>query len=58
MKANHKQNGVKLTASKPNRVNRKQTEEITYVTVLTALVQYSSVHDRFMSSTSIMWGDR
>ena len=40
----------KLTASKPNRANRKQTEEITwwapaYVTVLIALVQYSSVHE-------------
>ena len=31
--------------SKPNRANRKQTEEITYVTVLAALVQYTSVHE-------------
>ena len=35
---NCKQNAVKLTASKPNHANRKQSEEITYVTVLTALV--------------------
>ena len=45
MKANRKQNAVKLTTSKPNCANRKETEEITYVTVLTALVHYSSVHD-------------
>ena len=45
IKANRQPNGVKLIASKPNRANRKQTEELTYVTVLTALVQYSSVHE-------------
>ena len=33
IKANRKQTAV------------KQTEEITYVTVLTALIQYSSVHE-------------
>ena len=42
MKANSKQNAVKLTASKSNRANRKQTEEIT------ALVKYSSVHEVHM----------
>ena len=54
MKANRKQNVVKLTTSKPNRANCKQTKEITYVTVLTALVQYSSLHEVEL----IMWGDR
>ena len=48
MKANRKQNAVNLTTSKPNRANCKQTKEITYVTVLTALVQYSSVHAGFL----------
>ena len=56
MKANHKQNAVKLTAANLTvRANRKQTEEITYVTVLTALVQYTSVHE--IESVLIMWGD-
>ena len=40
MKAKRKQTALKLTASKPYRANRKQTEEIAYVTVLTALLQY------------------
>ena len=40
MKAKRRQNEVKLTASKPDRDNHKQTEEITYETALTALVQY------------------
>ena len=37
-------NGEKLTSSKLNRANRKQTEEMTYVTVLTALVQYINLN--------------
>ena len=55
MKANHKQNAVKLTANKMewNRAqanltvlsNRRQTEEITYVAELTATVQFSTVHE-------------
>ena len=45
IKANCKQTAVKLTANKPNHANPKQTKEITYITVLTALVQYRSVHD-------------
>ena len=45
MKANRKQNAVKLTGSKPNRAKRKQNKENT---VQTALVQYSqdsSIHE-------------
>ena len=34
---------MKLTTSRPNHANHKQTEEITYVTVRTTLFQYSSV---------------
>ena len=30
---------------KCSETNRKQTEEVTYVTVLTALVECSSVHE-------------
>ena len=44
-KANRKQNVAKTTASKPSGANRKQTEEITYVIVLTGLVQGRSVHE-------------
>ena len=41
MKANRKQNGVKLTESKPNHANQKKTEEVTCVAALTALVKFS-----------------
>ena len=40
MKANRKQNRVKLIGSKADRAKRKQTEYITFVIELTALVQY------------------
>ena len=40
MKANCKQNEVKLTMSKPHCANCKQTEKITYVAVLTVLGHY------------------
>ena len=37
-------NGVKLTARKPNRANRKQIEEITDVIMPTSLVQYMKLN--------------
>ena len=44
MKATCMQNGVKLTAHKPNHANRKQTKEKTFVAVLPAFVQYMKLN--------------